>query len=406
MRSSLVPMLSIFALGLNSCALVWADDVAGGPLAPQAATVGKRVQPVVNLLLTTDSDDVAAVPTISAATLLAGTISVGGKGFGTRTQAAPVWFEDFDSRSIGAAPASFGYTNYGSDSGGTVSVDGATGFSGSRSLRHQTNFGSPSVNGDDIRESFPHIGMRGFSSTELYISYRVKFATNGSRVKQLKFNRGGMERVDPNGGSPCYAARPKFRSSYYAEEGTYDMPNQRLESVQGGIERENGTVVESWVGEAPTEVAPYVILPNTWVQVEEYYRLNDIGASNGEFVTYVNGHRNFNRPNLQMRTNASTKLNCSYLVIGIDYFITPTSTSGVSVWYDDHYLDTSRARLVLANASTWAASTMRSPQPATQWSGNAVTAQLKRGGFGAGNAWLYLVRADGVVSNGWKVVLP
>ncbi|MDZ7921474.1 hypothetical protein [Rhodoferax sp.] len=90
----------------------------------------------------------------------------------------------------------------------------------------------------------------------------------------------------------------------------------------------------------------------------------------------------------------------------MDYWINPNSTDGVAVWYDDHYLDTSRARLVLANAATWEASTMRNPQVATQWQDGSISATLQRGGFSSGIAWLYVVRADGSTSASWPVTLP
>ena len=177
--------------------------------------------------------------------------------------------------------------------------------------------------------------------------------------------------------------------------------------MQGGVVRSDGSVDEGWVGDAWSGGGTVLPLTEgTWVQVEEYYRLNDVGQANGEHVTWVNGNLQFNRHSIQMRTSAAHVLNCSYLVVGMDYWINPSSTNGVTVWYDDHYLDTSRARLVLANAATWASSTIRSPQPATQWNATTVVAQLKTGGFAAASdAWLYVVRSDGTVSAGWKIRL-
>ncbi|MEY4562930.1 MAG: hypothetical protein RLZZ618_2207 [Pseudomonadota bacterium] len=301
---------------------------------------------------------------------------------------------------MGASPATFGYHNYGGF-GGTVTVDGSTAYSGARSLRHQSNFGGASP---DVQESFPHIAIRGFSSNELYLSYRLKFASNGSRIAQLKFNRSGME-ISTANGSPCYGGSPKFRSSYYPESGSTDTT---LRYVQGGIVRDDESVLEGWIGETSGfEGTPQAIPENTWVQVEEYYKLNDVGASNGEFVTYVNGHRHFNFHDLRLRSSASQLLNCSYLVVGMDYYVNAGSTNGVTVWYDDHYLDTSRARVVLANASTWDQTTIRSPLPASQWAAGSISAPLQTGGFATGaEVWVYVVRSDGVVSTGRSLRLP
>jgi chitodextrinase len=340
---------------------------------------------------------------ISAATVGSNTVTVTGVGFGTKAQAAPLKFENFDGRSTGALPATFGYINYGGF-GGSAKVDATQSFSGGKSLRHQGNFGA--VSGSVVSESFPHIAVRGFSATELYLSYRLRYNTNGGRISQLKFNRSGMEVAGANG-SDCYGGKPKVYSSYYPIEPTANRysSDKRLLGLQGGVVRYDGTLDEGWVGETlPGSVQ--TLTENNWVQVEEYYRLNDVGQSNGEHVTWVNGHLQFDRHNLKMRSSTAQVLNCSYLVIGVDYWINPSSTDGVTIWYDDHYLDTSRARLVLANAATWAASTISSPQPATQWSATTVVAQLSTAGFAVGSdAWLYVVRADGTVSAGWKVRL-
>ncbi len=333
------------------------------------------------------------------------TVTVQGSHFGSKPQAAPLRFEDFDTRTTGAAPASFGYTNYGGF-GGSTRVDDSVAFGSGKSLKHQGHFGAVSTS--DVEESFPHIAVTGFSTQELYLSYRLKFRTHGGRMVQLKFNRSGMEVAGAHG-SPCYGGKPKYYSSYYPDGPSVNRysSDKRLTSVQGGIVRSDGSLDEGWAGEAKMGSGTVLaIQEDTWVQVEEYYRLNDVGQANGEHVTWVNGNLQIDRHTLQPRTAAGQLLNCSYLVVGMDYWINPSSTDGVAVWYDDHYLDNSRARLVLANAATWEASTMRSPQVATQWQDGSISATLQRGGFSSGIAWLYVVRADGSTSASWPVTLP
>lgn len=338
-------------------------------------------------------------PVITNAAIASNVLTVSGNAFGTRVQAAPLRFEDFESRSVGALPQNFGYTGWSTES---VKVDNSTSFSGSQSLRHQGAHGAASTGGV-VAESFPHVAVTQFQSDELYLSYRLKFRTNGNQFAQLKFNRSGM---DNNDGGGCYHGKPRFFSSYYPEGDRYSA-DKRLTGVQGGAVSGTDVWDEGWAGEPHMGSGTVLAIhEDTWVQVEEYYRLNDVGVANGAHMTWVNGNPQIIRSTLQPRTAASQKFNCSYLVIGMDYWINEGSTNGVTVWYDDHYLDTSRARLVLANASTWAASTQRSPQPATQWSSGSITAPLRRAGFAAGNAWLYVVRHDGAVSAGRLIVLP
>lgn len=361
---------------------------------------GSRTSPqAVKAFLDAGCPAPSGPPAITSASVAGGILTVGGNSFGTRAQAAPLRFEDFESRSVGALPQSFGYTGWSTES---VKVDNSASFSGSRSLRHQGAHG-PASTGGVVAESFPHVAVTQFQSDELYLSYRLKFRTNGSQFTQLKFNRSGMDNDDGNG---CYHGKPRFFSSYYPEGDRYS-PDKRLTGVQGGAVSGTDQWDEGWAGEP--HMGSGTVLPiheDTWVQVEEYYRLNDVGVANGAHMTWVNGNAQIIRSTLQPRTAAAQKFNCSYLVIGMDYWINEGSTNGVTVWYDDHYLDTSRARLVLANASTWAASTQRSPQPATQWSSGNVTAPLRRAGFAAGDAWLYVVRHDGAISTSWRITLP
>jgi hypothetical protein len=342
-------------------------------------------------------------------------VTVTGVGFGSKPQAAPFKYQDFEGGVTGATPKTMGYTEYGGF-GGTTTVDTAQAYSGGKSLRHQAHFGPATpTSGGAIEESFPHIAVTGFSGQELYLSYRMRFTANGGSVRQLKFNRGGVEDTTWGGnvlGSPCYGGEIFFYSSYYPSRDRF-AANQTLDGgLQGGVRTPNGTSAgkrdEGWVGDAWSGNGTVLPIPeHTWVQVEEYYRLADVGQANGEHVTWVNGNLQFNRHTIQTETKTGQKLNCSYLVIGMDYYINPASTNGPSVWYDDHYLDTTRARLVLANAATWSASTIRSPQPATSWSTSGVVAQFKPAGFASGtDAWLYLIRADGSVSAGWKIRLP
>lgn len=347
--------------------------------------------------------EIPGPPAITGASLVNGKLTVNGHNFGVKPVAGPLRYEDFDSRTPGAPPADFGYHNYGGF-GGTVKVDASEAYSGAQSLRHQANL---TAAGPEVQESFPHIAVRGFSSQQLYLSYRLKFNTHGSRIIQLKFNRSAME-VPDAAGSPCYGGAPKFRESYYPEApSNASLTDKTLRYVQGGIVRDDGSIDEGWIGETPGyEGSPLPIPENTWVQVEAYYKLNDIGTPNGEYETWVNGHRHFNRHQLQVRSAANQLLNCSYLAIGVDYYVNAGSTDGVTVWYDDHYLDTSRARLVLADAASWEQSTLRNPQPASAWNNGQISAQLKRAGFAPGSdGWLFVVAADGSVSGGWKIGL-
>ena len=83
-------------------------------------------------------------------------------------------------------------------------------------------------------------------------------------------------------------------------------------------------------------------------------------------------------------------------------------TSGIAegaTHWDQIYLDNSWARVVIGNASTYDACTIREHFVPTAWSDTSITATVKCGGL-SGTVYLYVVDADGVWNaNGFQIVL-
>jgi hypothetical protein len=73
-------------------------------------------------------------------------------------------------------------------------------------------------------------------------------------------------------------------------------------------------------------------------------------------------------------------------------------------WYDDIYVDTTWARVVIGNASTLATSTHREIQIPSAWSASSIDVTVNRGSFGATDtAYLFVVDADGSASAGQEI---
>lgn len=81
------------------------------------------------------------------------------------------------------------------------------------------------------------------------------------------------------------------------------------------------------------------------------------------------------------------------------------ANNGAYVYIDDIYIDSSLSRVMIGNASTWSACTHMEIQVPTAWSASSVTATVNRGSFGAtDSAYLYVVDADGAVnSSGYEI---
>ena len=67
------------------------------------------------------------------------------------------------------------------------------------------------------------------------------------------------------------------------------------------------------------------------------------------------------------------------------------------------YFDSTRRRLELGNASTYAACTRREVQPSTAWSDTSITALCQKGAIPTGTAYLFVIGADGTASAGIEV---
>jgi hypothetical protein len=79
-----------------------------------------------------------------------------------------------------------------------------------------------------------------------------------------------------------------------------------------------------------------------------------------------------------------------------------------TVWFGDIYFDRSLSRVMIGNASTYAASTHFEMQIPTAWSSNgtSINASVNQGSFADGSiAYLYVIDASGNVSAGQKITI-
>jgi hypothetical protein len=77
---------------------------------------------------------------------------------------------------------------------------------------------------------------------------------------------------------------------------------------------------------------------------------------------------------------------------------------GAQVLMDDLYLDDTWARVMIGNASTFAASTVREVQIPMAWADGSITIQVNRGSFGASaSAYLYVIDSTNTPSAGLPI---
>jgi hypothetical protein len=145
----------------------------------------------------------------------------------------------------------------------------------------------------------------------------------------------------------------------------------------------------------------------TWVRVEGYLKQSSSGAADGTYRMWL--HRQAT-PSIELALEhapAQTRATSDYwtqFIFGA-YSATDTYNATARAFLDSIYFDSTQRRLELGNASTWGACTRREVQPSTAWSATSITALCQKGALSAGNAWLYVVAADGTVSSGYPVTL-
>ncbi len=72
------------------------------------------------------------------------------------------------------------------------------------------------------------------------------------------------------------------------------------------------------------------------------------------------------------------------------------------VWMDDIYIQDTKARVEIGDASTWSGCTHREIQPPSAWSGSSITIKLNQGSFTSlSGKYLYVVDSSGNVSAGY-----
>lgn len=137
---------------------------------------------------------------------------------------------------------------------------------------------------------------------------------------------------------------------------------------------------------------------NAWKHFEFY-----MSESPATTQVWIDGVLGWSRPDL---THSGWGANGHTWDIGhmVDDSSRGCGTAG-AYQYDEVYLDHTRARVELVNASTWASTAIRAPQPPTSWSSSSIVAQLNKGAFANGTYYLYVIDSTGAVSNGYAVTI-
>jgi len=312
-------------------------------------------------------------------------LTISGSGFGTKATAAPYRWEDFEGYSVGDDPAVDGWYN--------TAEGGLPGRQPAKINNDQVRGGSYCTKA--LKQQFyreaggsvygQYFGLTGLPAQRIwYLSYyyRQHDMTTGEDSRNHKL-------VGFRGGTPSSVTNPQLRHDQYHSS--------------GGGHLDLDEAWESWTN-------AYYYTQDTWKRFEYIVDLGTPNVADGCAQWYVDGA--LRQPPSSNDASVLARTDSNYV---FDFFLINNYIAQENdlleprycpwdCWIDDVYIDFTRARVEIGNASTWAACTVRELQPPTAWSASSITVTLNQGTLTAlGDSYLYVVTAGGNVSAGYAL---
>jgi hypothetical protein len=313
-----------------------------------------------------------AAPSVSgvSGTLDAGEIvTLSGSGFGTKANAKPVVWDDFEKGStdklIAGSAAEVGSWDTGSGSD-AVFYSAAKAYAGSKSARH------------DFVTNYNASLAKNFTVSHLYMDFYILTDYVDVMSRNWKIWR-------------FYGDNDQLQMAYVFQCGgqllTQDQSNQ-------------GWSIGNWGGSSYSK--------NTWMHVQLTFNASSPGAADGTVKHFINSTAYGLNSSAVMTRKSSA--NFDQIRIGHywaqDAVDACAGNKGAQVYTDNVYIDTSWARVELGDQSTYAASKHREIQIPQTWSSGQVTVQVNPGSFKSGStAYLYVIDENENISPGVKVTI-
>jgi hypothetical protein len=317
------------------------------------------------------------------------TVTITGSGFGTKSPAAPHYFQRFTGLADGANYAAAGMDFLGLNTTNAASqVRTDNGFNNGPSWRTV-------VAGNGTDETFTHWGVfmpaENDRVTCMFWRKMVRTGT-GAGTGQIKGTRCGRAGSDtgPSDGNAMYSATPKWASSWY--------PNTtNINTALGAPDPHYWTAGGSETNISRlTNEEPYLLDGNhTWHYT--YMQLNTIGSANGIFVIRHGKKLYLNNTTQQIKSASSHYLD--YCQPNPGYANTGFINCGFNVYHSYVYIDNSRAWAGIGDASTFSNCEGFIPIDLESWSDTEVVGNLGGLGLPDGYDWAYVMDASGNVNS-------
>jgi len=313
------------------------------------------------------------------------TITISGSGFGTKVPAAPLKWDDFESGSLGASLSTGGWKT-------TVSnhpnpSDSPPVFDNTRSWGQgsQSGYADISTGGDNAAY------LDGLNLTKVYASYRLYYTMTWDGVGAQ--NQKGF-RVHANDGPNIFTSYPAIFEQMFAEGGH----RLTIRPCDG-----------SGCGDNAADYTPATIPSDSWHRIEHWWVLSDpSGSETGSAEYWRDNGADYTifpdptRPT-EKGITLSAGVNKRWQLVMLPFFFGNGNTG--HIWYDDVYIDITRARVEIGDAPTWSASNQRAIQIPSVWSDTSITITVNQDSIpDLNNSYLYIVDPGGNVNaNGFPL---
>lgn len=323
------------------------------------------------------------IPTISSATPSIGnvggnfnhgnTISITGSGFGTKNPAKPLVWAPFE--------------------GGAVDNDRAL---SSGSILSTANL---SLSSSDLPHSRSRAAVRGIpyiASPYTKAGPQIWIAPDSSIVDMFIFLR-----------------RKYAHAKYWDESGVNNYKFYRFWPPNGTLHPDYVAVfanskprvtkfASEGAGSAGT-VSGFIAPANAWYTEELQVHQGGIDTQDSTTKFWMNSVLKLSYSHI----SRTSKNPAQWSRLSIENFWTlRPPPSGAYMYFDDIYVDTTWSRVMIGNASTFDACTVREPLIPTAWSNTTITAYFNQGSFSNGQSvYVFVVDSDGNASSGKAITI-
>jgi hypothetical protein len=287
------------------------------------------------------------------------TLTIAGTGFGTKTTAAPLKFDNFEAGTPGENVTGWG-------------TDVSEGYG---RIKYST---AVSRGVGSVVSLFPF--------TPDY--YNISLQVNGTfSVVYLDFWV-YLDRIDT-------VSRNWKMCRLWASDHNLSCVHCRYDNRDAGVDYlyDAGATPEEFLIEDEFDT---ISGEHEWLHVQFAHKQSAVNVADGALLSWENCQQRCNRQNVVTRQHDRV---FSMIRIGHYWACDLPYNSGANIYFDDVYVDTTFARVEIGNAATYAACTHREIQIPTAWSSTECAVALNRGSFATlPGLYLYVIDSDGVVN--------